>query len=206
MHAHRSDEELLPLMARGDAEAFARLYERRQAGIYRFALRMCGTEAVAEDITQEVFLSLMRESHQFDPARGTVRGYLYGVARNRILRHFSRRRDFIALHEEADEETALDEQLIVRDNPLTAMTRHETVEAVRQAVLMLPPHYREVVVLCHLQEMSYDDAAVVIGCPVGTVRSRLHRARTLLWERLHEVAAAPDPARSSAQPFMRYAL
>jgi RNA polymerase sigma-70 factor (ECF subfamily) len=201
MQTQPSDEQLLPQMMAGDAHAFATLYERHQAGIYRFALRMSGAESVAEDVTQEVFLSLMRETHEFDAARGTVRGYLYGVARNRLLRHFSRRREFVAL--DGEDERAMDEQLIVRDDPLTLLARHETVEQVRQAILLLPPHYREVVVLCHLQEMNYEDAAAVMECPVGTVRSRLHRARGLLLERLHELAAPKVvPFRAS----VRYAL
>jgi RNA polymerase sigma-70 factor (ECF subfamily) len=64
------------------------------------------------------------------------------------------------------------------------LTRLETVEAVRDAIRSLPPPYREVVALCELQEMSYSEAAVIVQCPVGTIRSRLHRARALLVTRL----------------------
>ena len=204
-YAQQSDEELWPLMLAGEAQAFAAIYERRQAGIYRFALRMSGSETVAEDITQDVFLSLMRESHEFDRQRGTVKGYLYGVARNRVLRHFARKKEFVPLVDETTDEMPVAAPLIASDNPLLELTRRETVKAVQQAILTLPPHYREVVVLCYLQEMSYEDAATVIGCPVGTVRSRLHRARASLWERLHETAA-PDTASQNAPTAMRFAL
>jgi RNA polymerase sigma-70 factor, ECF subfamily len=87
------------------------------------------------------------------------------------------------------------EQLIAEDDPLADLTRSEMIESVRQAVMALPAHYREVVVLCDLHEMSYAEAAQVLSCAVGTIRSRLHRARYLLIEKLRATkeqgAAAP---------------
>jgi RNA polymerase sigma-70 factor (ECF subfamily) len=83
-----SDSELLRAMLAGDEEALALLYRRRQSGIYRFALQMSGSKTIAEDVTQEVFLFLMREGHVFDPARGSVSAFLFGVARNHVLRRF----------------------------------------------------------------------------------------------------------------------
>src|ERR1041385_5955492 len=81
-----SDGDLLRLMLAGDEEALALLYRRRQATVYRFALQMCGSKTIAEDVTQEVFLFLMREGHVFDPARGALSSFLLGVARNHVLR------------------------------------------------------------------------------------------------------------------------
>jgi RNA polymerase sigma-70 factor (ECF subfamily) len=86
--------------------------------------------------------------------------------------------------------------LIAQTDPLADLTRDEMVEAVRRAVLALPAHYREVVLLCYLHELSYAEAADVIGCELGTVRSRLHRARALLAERLDAMNAADAPQRS----------
>ena len=80
----RSDEELLRLTLAGDEQSFTALYRRRQAGIFRFALQMCGSESVAEDVVQEVFMALIREGQRFDPSRGTLSSYLYGVARNQV--------------------------------------------------------------------------------------------------------------------------
>lgn len=191
-----SDEELLRRMLAGDADAFEELYDRRQKGIYQFGLRMSGSHALAEDVTQDVFMALMRDGHQFDPARGTVAGYLFGMARHRVLRRLQRERSFISMEAgEGGETLQLEEQLITFDDPLCEFTRGETVETVRQAVLSLPEHYREVVVLCSLHEMSYEQASSVVGCPVGTVRSRLNRARAMLIEKLHSLKgnyAAPD--------------
>jgi len=74
--------------------------------------------------------------------------------------------------------------MIAEGDPLDDLTRGETIQSLRDSILALPPHYREVIVLCELHEMSYIEAANVVGCAVGTVRSRLHRARGLLLERL----------------------
>src|SRR5215467_7112122 len=160
-----SDEELMALIVAGEAAAFEAIYERRQAGIYRFALRMCGCRSAAEDVTQDVFMALMRGARQYDSTRGSVAAYLYGMARNRVLRLLQRERAFVALEEDPSAgDSTLDEALILRDDPLVQLSRGELIEAVRRAVLALPVHYREVIVLCNLQEMSYADSARVLGC------------------------------------------
>ena len=188
--ATTNDETLLRLMMAGDAEAFAALYDRRQAGVYRFALRMSGSHAVAEDVAQDVFMALMRDGNLYDSARGSVAAYLYGMARNRVLKRLARDRAFVSMSDEADDEMAGDPRFISREDPLAELSRGETIAAVRQAILALPPHYREVVVLCNMQEMNYEQAAAIIGCPVGTVRSRLHRARALLINKLRAMGEA----------------
>lgn len=181
-----SDEELLRRMKAGDADAFEKLYDRRQPGVYRFALRMSGSSAFAEDITQDVFIALMRDAHQFDESRGTVASYLFGITRHRVLRRLERERTFVSItNQDEDDESSVDELLFSTEHhPLQVLARQEMIAAVQQAVLSLPPHYREVVVLCNLEEMNYEQAAQAIGCPVGTVRSRLNRARTMLVEKL----------------------
>ncbi len=174
-----TDAELLRLMLAGDEEAFVTLYRRRQGAVYRFALQMSGSEAVAEDVTQEVFMVLMRDGRNFDPARGSLAAYLYGITRNHVLRVFDRERSFVPIGEDPDDGD-VHERLIARDDPLGDLTRGEMLGRLRQAVTALPSHYREVVVLCELHEMSYAEAAGVLDCPVGTVRSRLNRARAML--------------------------
>ena len=192
----QTDESLLQSARAGDESAFAALYRRRQAGLYRFALQMSGSESVAEDATQEVFMSLLAAAHGFDAAKGSLSSYLYGAARNQVLRRLEKERSYVALADENDEggAAAADHSLAAREDPLAELARGETVEAVRQAVLALPVHYREVVVLCELQEMSYAEAACALGCAVGTVRSRLHRARALLVERLKSLDGREEPA------------
>jgi RNA polymerase sigma-70 factor (ECF subfamily) len=181
----QTDAELLRLMMAGDEEAFTALYRRRQGGVYRFALQMSGSEAVADDVVQETFMVLMRDAGNFDAARGTLSAYLYGIARNHVLRVFDRERALVRFDDETEDGWDVPhENLISRPDPLGDLTRAEAVEKLMQAVLALPCHYREVVVLCDLHEMSYVEAADALGCAVGTVRSRLHRARAMLAEKM----------------------
>lgn len=179
-----TDAELLRLMLSGDEEALALLYQRRQGGIYRFALQMCGSQQVAEDITHDVFLFLMKDGHVFDAARGSVSSFLFGVARNYVLRRF--RGEQITVPLDSDDDEPFD-QILNEPGQLEDLTKAETIENVRRAVLSLPPRYREVVVLCELQELSYGETAEILGCAIGTVRSRLHRARALLLAKLRPV-------------------
>jgi RNA polymerase sigma-70 factor, ECF subfamily len=180
-----SDGELLRLMNAGDEEAFVTLYRRYQRRVFRFALLMSGCAATADDVTQEVFLALLREFKQYDAGRGALLTYLYGIARKQVLRALKRNRPFTQLADELDEdEAATIHQLISQDNPLVKLTRSELAAAVRQAVVSLPARYREVVVLCDFQEMSYSEAAEALDCTVGTISSRLNRARALLAQRL----------------------
>ena len=185
-----SDCELLQLLRGGDPNALATLYQRRQRGIYRFALQMSGSTSIAEDITQEVFLVLIHDNSNFDETRGSLNSFLFGVARNHVLRRLQRERFYSPLEVNDPEvgDPLVPRALITNDGPLDELSRTETIESVRKAVLALPERYREVVVLCDLQELSYAETAAVLGCAVGTVRSRLHRARTLLSSKLRPAA------------------
>jgi RNA polymerase sigma-70 factor (ECF subfamily) len=181
-----TDAELLRLMLTGDEESFTLLYKRRQGGIYRFAMQMSGSQQIAEDVTHDVFLFLMKDGNVFDPTKGSVSSFLFGVARNYVLRRFRGDHATLPLTDEEDElrfNPAANEP-----GPLDDLTRAETIENVRRAVLTLPERYREVVVLCELQELSYVETAEILGCAIGTVRSRLHRARGLLLNKLR-----PEP-------------
>ena len=157
-------------MHSGDEQAFTTLYRQRQGAIYRFALQMTGNVVIAEDVTQEVFMALLTKTAKFDAARGTLASFLYGIARNMVLRRL--------------EKTAELEDYAGTDDLLEDLTRRETIENVRRAVLSLPTTYREVVVLCDLQDTSYEEAALALDCPVGTVRSRLNRGRSMLAQKL----------------------
>ena len=182
-------------MLAGDDEALTLLYRRRQAGVYRFALQMSGSKSIAEDVTQEVFLFLMREGNVFDPTRGSVSAFLFGVARNYVLRRLRVEQLLAPLNDESDDDIPA---LHATDLcPLEDLTRAETIESVRRAVLSLPAKYREVVVLCELQDVSDGEAAEILDCAIGTVRSRLHRARALLVAKLRP-AEQVDDATSAA--------
>jgi RNA polymerase sigma-70 factor, ECF subfamily len=179
-----SDNELLKRMMEGDEESLAALYHRRQGGIYRFVLQMSGSRALSEDVTQEVFMVLMRSGNTFDAARGSLNSFLLGIARNLLRQRLAREQFYVSLGDGSDDGSSTGDRSQTAGSPLDELSRDETIESVRKAVLSLPPRYREVVVLCDLQEMSYLEAAGVLNCAVGTVRSRLHRGRALLLEKL----------------------
>lgn len=188
----RSDNDLLLLLRAGNQEALEVLYERQQGSVYRFVLQMCGSRALAEDITQEVFVVLIRDNHSYNPARGSLKAFLLGVARNKLLRRLKRESIYASINEESDRISGESDSLTAKCNPLEVLSRTEAIESIRRAVMSLPDHYREVVVLCELQEMSYEEAAAIIGCALGTVRSRLHRARSLLIEKLQPSKEADE--------------
>lgn len=177
--SHFSDADLLAHALRGQEDRFTELYNRRQGGVYRFALQMTGSAAMAEDIAQETFLVILTQGGRYDGARGSVAAFLYGIARNLVMKRLERDGRYRA---ESDCEDFAEDGSAFDD-----FSRSESIEHVRRAVLSLPPPYREVVVLCELQEASYEDAAAALDCPVGTVRSRLNRARGMLARKLCRV-------------------
>jgi RNA polymerase sigma-70 factor (ECF subfamily) len=178
-----TDQELLRQLAQGNETAFASLYERYQGPLFRFVLHMSGNNATAEEVTQEVFMLLMGKPKGYEPEKGSVAGYLFGIARNLTRRIMQRSRLDLPIDEEsfdAGNMPALASDLDV----LAELSNAELVECLRKAVLALPEQYREVVALCDLEEMSYADAAAILECSPGTVASRLHRARTILKTRM----------------------
>jgi RNA polymerase sigma-70 factor (ECF subfamily) len=191
-----SDDDLLARTARGDAQAFALLFRRRHAQVYRFALHMTGTAGAADDVTQDVFIVVMKDAVRYQPGRSGVAAWLCGIARNCARQRLERDRPYQALSEDDD---ALSEAAPQAD-PLGDLTRAEGIERVRKAVLNLPIRYREVIVLCDLQEMSYAEAADVLACAVGTVRSRLHRGRQLLATKLSASEPSGEGTRSPVKP------
>ena len=198
-----SDATLLRQMAAGDEQAFASLYRRHKQAIYRFAILMCGSINIAEEVTQEVFMVLVREPRRFDPSRGQLLPYLYGVARIHVLRFLKRERPYVSLIEEAEDENS-DLSYVAQDDPFGDCSRNEVARLVRRAVLTLPPKYREVVVLCDFQEVSCAEAALALDCALGTVSSRLHRGHLMLLKKLSAIGRL-DPASAGAQQMRCFA-
>jgi RNA polymerase sigma-70 factor (ECF subfamily) len=177
------DQELLRQLAQGKEAAFVSLYERYQGPLYRFVLHMSGNTATAEEITQETFMLLIGKPKGYEPEKGPLAGYLFGIARNLTRRSMQRSR----LDEPIDDESfdAANAAALASDLDVLAELSHaELLEYLRKAVLTLPEQYREVVALCDLEEMSYGDAAAILECSPGTVASRLHRARAMLKTKL----------------------
>jgi RNA polymerase sigma-70 factor (ECF subfamily) len=162
------ERDWLRRLGLGDEAAWSDLYRAHQGRIYRFAWHMCGIASVADEVTQETFLAFLKEHRRFDPERGTLAAWLVGIARRQVLKALRGRRN------EAE----------LTDVGVEAVWDDGDLRSLRRVVLNLPEPYREAIVLCELQELSYEEAAKAMNCPVGTVRSRLSRARQMLTERM----------------------
>jgi RNA polymerase sigma-70 factor (ECF subfamily) len=147
-----------------DAE-FEAVFEQHKDAVYRFAWRMTSSAAVAEDIAQDAFLALLRHPDRFDRRRGSLRAFLLGIARNLVLKRWRDEHRWEPLVEELWVAPAID------------VSRGETAEIVGRAVRSLPPLQREVLILAEYEELSLEDIARAVESEIGTVKSRLHRAR-----------------------------
>jgi RNA polymerase sigma-70 factor (ECF subfamily) len=177
-HSEPADYELLRRAAEGERQAFELLYHRYQQVVYRFARTMTGCPDAAQDVTQEVFIALIKELPRYDPARAGFTTYLYGIARNLSRDRWRRTRRRLAL-----EAIGL-EWRSTTDDPFDLIERAQVATQVHRALRGLPLRYREVIILCDLHRLAYAEAALVVGSSVGGVRARLHRARHLLRQRL----------------------
>ncbi len=187
-----TDEGLLTRIRLGDPEAFDALYARHGPAVFRFAYSLSGASQLAEDCTQEVFMQVWRDSGGFRPGAGTARSWLLGIARHKLIDRF---------RQQARYELGLD-VAVLRDSSPTADQRagdEQRAARLQRAILALPLSYREVVILCELEELSYLEAASLIDCPVGTIRSRLYRARRLLAGKLRATPADSHPVNTPAE-------
>lgn len=178
------ESQLLRLAISGDEEAFAALYERFKSNVYRFALHMTGSVSLAEDVTHDAFITLMEEGDKFDELKGQVLSFLLGIARNLVRRSYRSQARITPLVTENEDGEEVELALESGSDTVADVLRGETADLVRDAVQSLPPHYREVVILCDLCEMSYAEASAQLDCNLGTIRSRLNRAHSLLAKKL----------------------
>lgn len=169
--AEPGDSALIREIGLGNEQAFVELYRRRRLDVHRFVYTMSRSRALAEDVTQDVFLSVLTRAARFDPSKGSVRAWLLGCARHLLIDRLRREgREEPGLAEDAGVPCAGEQEVLAQ----------QRLNRLHAAILALPPEYRDVVVLCELEELSYAECASALGCPIGTVRSRLHRARALL--------------------------
>jgi len=188
------DSECMARLAQGDSNALRELYQRHGRALLRFSAAMCRSRQAAEDMVHDTFVALLREPVTFDPALGTVFGYLCGVLRHRVSRHFRQERRWVTLDTENDTSSTQTGESQAPDDDIA---RSEIIAAFRRAMLELPAQHREVIALCDLEELPYATVAGILDCPVGTVRSRLHRARALLTIRLASLELIDLPGEST---------
>ena len=195
MYDGAAEAELLLKAARGDEAAFLLLYERHRTIVFRFACRMLGRPELAEDVTQECFLSILRRPEAFQPGRASLRTYLCAIARHLAFKQLRKMGQETTMEEPPEERN--EGPRPARD-ALTEVIAGEAATAVRAAVERLPPLQREAVVLFEYQEMSLADIAAVCETDVGTVKSRLHRARERLRRVLRPLLLDGPPAKGAA--------
>jgi RNA polymerase sigma-70 factor (ECF subfamily) len=165
-----TDEALLDLAGRSEA-AFMLLFGRHREVIFRVAYRLTNSAAAAEDITQECFLGLLDAPGRFDPAKGSLRTYLYGAVRNHARRYHGLRDGNVDLEDTEVDETAEVSQMFLQQ---------EQSQVIRQAISTLPLPQREALILFQYEELPLEEIAAILGIEIGTVKSRLHRARARL--------------------------
>jgi len=185
-----SDEALLTRIRAGDAVALSTVYRRHGAAVFRFACLHAPSRDAAADATQETFLWLATNGATgFDETRSTLPAFLCGVARNHGLRIRAADARYTELDDDAghDHGQAHAGSDTAVDDALAHLLERERGDALLQALSGLPTEHREVIALIEFEDFSYADAANIIGCPIGTVRSRLSRAREALRERVLEL-------------------
>jgi RNA polymerase sigma-70 factor (ECF subfamily) len=193
------DVELLRRLAAGDDDAFLEFYRRHQGGLYRYAVHMSRSPESAADIVQETFLTLIRHTGKYDEEKGTPAAFLFGIARNHLRKLHEKEGRYVPLAEELGKgHSSAGSADLGHANGnghspagrgqgemiLEGLERAQIAGLLREAILTLPDHYREPVILCDLEGKSYSEAATFLECPVGTVRSRLNRARSMLLDKL----------------------
>lgn len=164
-----SDTDLMVAVRGGDLAQLGTLFERYHTGLFNFFLRLTGSRQLSEDLVQESFIRILKYRKTFRQP-GEFRPWLYKLARNAAAAHFRKhRRDH--LPETEAPETASDAPLASAE-----MERAESARMMRAALLALPYERREVLLLSRFGELRYDEIAGLLGCSVGAVKLRVHRA------------------------------
>jgi RNA polymerase sigma-70 factor (ECF subfamily) len=176
--ARNAGRDVIDACRRGDADAFGALFEAHRDRVYSIALRFSGDSSVALDITQETFLKLLSKIGEFR-GEASFESWLYRMVVNGCLDYRRAGRRWSPLLE-----GWLGALRASGESVLQQLLRTEVQESVQQVVAKLPPELRIVVILRYTEQLSYDEIAEILGCPPGTVASRLNRAHKLLERRL----------------------
>jgi RNA polymerase sigma-70 factor (ECF subfamily) len=186
--SQRSDAELVAAVLRGDQEQFGDLVERYQGRLVNYLFRLVRSPQEAEDLAQEVFLKLYRALDRYDP-RYKFSTWLFRVAQNAAIDQIRKRRlQMVSMDRQGDSDggSGTWEFASSEPSPYGNLRNLERGEAIQAAIDQLPWDYRELVVLRHFAELSYDEIATLKKMPLGTVKNKLFRGRQMMKERLHE--------------------
>jgi len=165
-----ADEDLVPLMAGGDARAFETIYERHCGAAFSLAYRMCGKRALAEDVAQEAFLSIWRSGGRYDRARGSVRTWVLGIVHNRAIDAL--RRSVVHERRRASDE-GIEERFEARERTEVEAARREEANTIRGMLDTLPEEQSRVIELAYFGGFTHAEIAEMLGAPIGTVKGRM---------------------------------
>jgi len=174
-----SDEALIELIAEGDKRAMQVLYARHNVRVFRFILRLTGSQSQAEDLVSEVFLDVWRQAEAFE-SKSQVSTWLLAIARYKALSALRRRTD-----EHLDDRMAATIE-DTADDPETVVHTKDRNTIVQKCLRQLSPAHREVLDLVYYHEKSVDEVAKIVGVPAATVKTRMFYARNKLQELLKQ--------------------
>ena len=170
-----ADEELMHLVRAGDAQAFEIVFDRHSGAAFSLAYRMCGRQAMAEDIVQEAFVSLWRSGARYDATRGSVRTWVLSVVRNRTIDAF--RRESAKGSRDVSED-GIAERMAAPELTDTEVERRDEARQVRKALVELPPDQRQVIELAYFGGFTHSQIADMLELPSGTVKGRMRLGLT----------------------------
>jgi RNA polymerase sigma factor (sigma-70 family) len=167
------DDELIISFREGNDLAFITLYNRYKYAVYNFCLKMLADSDTAKDVVQSVFIKIYEKRGQLEQP-GSFRQWLFAIARNESISYFRKNKIFSPLHEKMENTNS--------DNTISAVERDSEIALVNNAIAQLEPDLREVIILREYQSLSYREIGEIVGIPEKTVKSRLYRARQMMYE------------------------
>ena len=183
-----ADEELMALVAKGQARAFETIYERHGGAAFSLAYRMCGSRSLAEDVAQEAFLSIWRSGGRYDRARGSVRTWVLGIVHNRAIDAL--RRTVVHERRRASDE-GIEERFEARERTEVEAARREEASTIRGMLQTLPDEQSRVIELAYFGGFTHSEIAEMLGAPIGTVKGRMRLGLEKLRGQLAPQGAMP---------------
>ena len=183
-----ADEELMALVAKGQARAFETIYQRHGGAAFSLAYRMWGTRNTAEDVVQEAFLSLWRSGARYDRTRGSVRTWVLGIVHNRAIDAL--RRSMVHDRRRASDE-GIEERFEARERTEVEAARREEASTIRGMLQTLPDEQSRVIELAYFGGFTHSEIAEMLGAPIGTVKGRMRLGLEKLRGQLAPQGAVP---------------
>jgi RNA polymerase sigma-70 factor (ECF subfamily) len=194
------DQEILDRCLTGEDSAWEALLRSYTRKIYNLCYRFTGRVEEAEDLTQEVFIKVFQTLKSYDAAQGSFSTWLHRVARNHLVDHYRRTRKDRVTSSLEDELPAAEEKLSPHIEPTSQVESRERRESLQLALDKLSPDLREAVVLRDLHDLDYEEIALVLKVPQGTVKSRINRGRLELGRVLKRMEGMRGPAKAGSEP------